>query len=158
MSSVFYTPGRGFMKELKNLDKNLGCYYEEAHEHFVITYKRATGEAVPIYVVERDEDKGFRRPDIRDVQILQQHDHNKESVKERMQKISKHMSDVREQREKETRDEWRNRTKDDRIQLTNSFTKLAGSGKGNSAFRRITRKPKGKVFKPTEVPAQEATG
>ena len=152
--SVLYTPDRAFMKQLKRLDENLDCYYEEAHEHFVITYKRATGEPVPIYVVERDEDRGFRQPDQRDINILMQHDRSKETVKERMRKISMYMQDVREKRKKDTRDEWRNRTKDDKRQLYNAASRLAGSGKGNSTFRRINLKPKGKVFK-REATAEE---
>ena len=59
------------------------------------------------------------------------------------------MEDVRAKKKKEAHNMFHERTKDDKIQLMNAFGKP--SGKCNSTFRRITKKPKGKVF------TQEAT-
>jgi hypothetical protein len=56
------------------------------------------------------------------------------------------MEKVREKTRAQHRDNIRGWTKDDKIQLMNAFGKLYGAGKYNSAFRRVTPKPKGDVF------------
>jgi hypothetical protein len=47
------------------------------------------------------------------------------------------MAKFQEDRKREVREELRNRTKDDKIQLARAFARVAGSSKANSAFRRI---------------------
>ena len=142
---TFYRPDRTFVKDLGRLDKNLGCHYESDHQHFVVTYKRSVGGAVPLFAVKRD-DGGFRQPDKRDIERLKESDIERESPQERMQRASKYMSDVREVDRKRGKDDIRNMTKEGSIQLQNVINKASGSGKGNSAFRRIKHAPKGEVF------------
>jgi len=55
------------------------------------------------------------------------------------------MIDEREKSRKQAKDMIRERTIDDKIQLINVFSKEAGF-KGNSAFRRVREKAKGKVY------------
>ena len=129
------------------LDKNLGCHFESGHEHFVITYKRAIGKPVPIYLVKND-DESFRYPNRNDIDILKQHDSSKETTQQRMKIIANHMEMARDKSRKDAKDLFRDQTKDDKIQLMNAASRLSGSGKNNSTFRRITPKPQGKVINP----------
>ena len=140
-----YQPDRVFMKDLKTLDNRLGCRYETSHGYFVVDYKRAQGQPVPIFMVKGDKDE-FRHPDKRDLDFLKSGDLTKEDMETKIQKSALYMEKVREKKQKDAQDNIRNATKDGKIQLSNAMSKLAGGGKGNSTFRRITKKPKGKVF------------
>jgi hypothetical protein len=141
-----YHPDRVFMARLKKIDKRLGCHYEMIHGHFVITFKRATGDPVPLFMVKTD-DGDFRHPDQRDINTLMESDLRKESPRERMIKASKYMSDYREKKRKQAHDLFHGLTRDDRRQLMPAFAKLTKDGKFNSTFRRIVPKPRGIVYK-----------
>ena len=133
------------MKDLKVLDKRLGCKYETSHGHFVVDYKRAQGQPVPIFMVKGDKGE-FRHPDRRDLDFLHSGDLTREDMDTKIQKSALYMEKVRENKQKEAQDNIRNATKDDKIQLTKAFGKIAGGGKNNSTFRRIKPKSKGTVF------------
>jgi hypothetical protein len=94
------------------------------------------------------EGKGgeFRQPDKRDLDFLSSGDLTREDMKTKLQRSALYMEKMREKKRKDAQDNIRNATKDDKIQLTNAFSRIAGSRKGNSAFRRIQQKAKGKVF------------
>lgn len=143
-----YQPDRVFMKDLKRLDKNLGCYFEVAHGHFVITYKRPFGDPIPLFMVEA-EDGGFRQPDKRDMNRLHESDTHRpgQSVKEHLTKVTHYMEDYRKRVRKVGRENLRLMTIDDKRQLMSAFAKLWG-GKHNSTFRRVNPKQRGKVFAP----------
>ena len=140
-----YTPDSNFVKRLKAVDNRLGCKYERTHGHFVINYERACGGAVPIFMV-KSESGGYRQPDQRDMDFLLSGDLTKEDMKTKLQKSAKYMADVREKSKKDASDNIRGATKDGKIQLSNAFSRIAGGGKGNSAFRRVVPKQKGQVF------------
>ena len=139
-----YTPDNTFMKRLKTLDKKLGCSFAQTHGHFVVTYKRAHGGAVPIMVVKNEKNNGFRQPDERDLKKLMAGDMQNSTAKQQIQKTAAYMENVREKSKKDAADNFRNMTKDDKIQLSNTLVKASGSGKGNSTFRRITPKTIGR--------------
>lgn len=139
-----YYPDRVFMQDLKRLDPKLGCYFEFNHGHFVVTYERAVGGSVPIFMVE-DERGGFRQPDQRDINKLHEYDIHRESMKDKLQRSAKYMEEAREKQKKRTADEIRNMTKDGKHQLARDFARLRG-GKHNATFRRINLKPKGEIF------------
>lgn len=142
-------PDRVFMKDLKRLDKNLGCYFETAHNHFVITYQRPFGEPVPLFMVEA-EDGGFRHPDQRDIERLHLGDthriYGSDVVRDHLRHVTSYMEDYRSRIRKQSREKFRDMTKDDRRQLMKAFAKLWGGGKYNSAFRRVTPKSRGQIF------------
>jgi len=137
-----YRPDRVFVKNLKTLDKRLGCKYVPDHGHFVVDYERAYGGRVPIFMVKGDKGE-FRQPDKRDLDFLKSGDLNNEDMKTKIQKSALYMEKAREKQQKDARDNIRGATKDDKIQLARAFGRLAGGGKNNSAFRRIEPKPKG---------------
>jgi len=140
-----YVPNRVFMERLKKLDKRLGCEYVKSHGHFVINYQRPYGQPVPITMVKADNG-GFRQPDNRDLDFLKQGDLEREDMKTKLQKSAKYMEDVREKAKRDAKDNIRHMTLDGKIQLANNLSRIAGGGKGNATFRRVTPKSKGEVF------------
>jgi len=80
-----YKPDRIFMKDLKVLDKRLGCKYETSHGHFIVDYKRAQGQPVPIFLVKGDKGE-FRQPDKRDLDFLHSGDLTREDMETKIQK------------------------------------------------------------------------
>jgi len=127
------TPDRAVMARLKEMDKALGIKFNG--EHFVITYQVDAGPCVNIWKVV-GEDGGFRQPDRRDIEILEQSNIENETPKEKVLRVKRYMEAERARDRKRSKEMLRDRTKDDKIQLFNSFGKLIG-GKHNSAFRRI---------------------
>ena len=152
-----YTVPSGFMRTLRSLDRRLSCHYNSDMERFVVTFKRAWGKPIPLFPVQ-SETGGFRFPTDRDVQFLRQWDMENMTVSERLERATSYMEKIRERTRVTGRDNIRGYTKDDKIQLMNAFGKLYGVGKYNSAFRRITPKPKGEVFNVTDKRFHAAQG
>jgi hypothetical protein len=132
------------MKRLREISPDLGCKYEPGHEHFVITHRRAVGEPVPILLVE-GPDGGFRHPDQREITKILEGDTHRVPVKDRMKALAKYLEEDRAKKRASVKDEIRNRTKDDKIQLTKAFARVANVSKANSQFRRVDPKPRGKA-------------
>lgn len=122
------------MTELKNLDKNLDCKFNG--KFFVITYQRPYGDPVNLYAI-KGPDNSFRQPGQKDIEIIAASNIERESPEEKFQRISQYMEDVRIKQKCKVRENIRDMTKDDKIQLKNRFEKLTGAGKANSTFRRI---------------------
>lgn len=137
-----YTPDRSFMRKLKEISPDLGCKYEPGHEHFVITHRRVIGDPVPILLIESD-DGGFRHPDQRDINKILASDTHRVPVKDRMRALAKYLEEDRARKRASARDEIRNMTKDDKIQLTRAFGNAANVSKNNSQFRRVEPRPRG---------------
>jgi len=140
-----YRADRSFMRSLKSLDKRLGCEYLYDLERFCITYDRGYGDPLYLTVIETPE-KEFRHPRQSDIEFLQRWDMENLRIQDRLAMVTKYMEEYRNKQRKTSRDEFRNRTKDDKIQLMNAFGRAMGSGKHNSAFRRISLKPRGKAY------------
>ena len=131
-------PDRSFMAQLKSLDKRLGCEFNGTH--FVITFERHDRSPVNIWKVA-DERGGFRQPDQRELDMLRECDVERVGPDEKFNLVTEYMRQFRQDARDHAKQEIRDRTKDDKIQLVHSFSKLYGSGKGNSAFRRINNQP-----------------
>lgn len=132
---------RSFMRELKNLDPRLNCKWEPSHCHFVVTYDRAVGEPVNLHCVET-ENGGFRQPDKRDLEVLWQGDKARGDKPDiRLKKAAYASELMRRERQRKSRENMRDWTKDGKIQLMNGFNKATNQSKANSAFRRIDHKP-----------------
>lgn len=140
-----YKPDRSFLNELKRTDKRLDCRFNG--QFFVLTYDRPCGGSVPIMSV-RGEGGGFRQPDQRDIMKLKESDLAREDYREkfmRMGKMSEYLTE-QEQRRRKRKENLRDMTKDNKIQLRNAFSKAGNTSKSNTGFRQIRVKPKGKVF------------
>lgn len=128
-------PDRIFMKDLKLMDKRLGCKFNG--EHFVVTYDRGYGEPVNIAKVE-GENSGFRQPDKRDLEFIRSGDMESENVRRKLNRIS-HVSAKEEQMKqaKKAKENIRDMTKDNKRQLMRWIGDKYGVSKANSEFRRI---------------------
>ena len=137
-------PDRSFMKDLRLMDKRLGCKFNG--EHFVITYDRGYGTPVNIARI-KGKDDGFRQPDRRDLEFIRSGDMENDSVRRRLDRIS-YTAAKEEQMERQAKvkENIKDMTKDDKLQLRRWFSNKYNLSKGNSEFRRINVKPKGKVF------------
>ena len=133
-----YSPSDSFMRDLKSLDRRLGCKFNPRIERFVITYKRALGDELIMFVVKREEDGGFRFPDRRDIEGLQKYDMEKTTLNEYLGMISKYMDDYREAHKRRCRQDTRDRTKDDKIQLIKALARPEAPKTGGGYFRKIT--------------------
>jgi hypothetical protein len=141
-----YSPDCGFVKKLKALDPNLDCRFMPSHAHFVITYRRAVGEPVPVLLIE-SEDGGFRRPDDRDIRKLQEGDTHRVPMRDRLRQVAAYMEREREYGRRKRAELIRDLTKDGRLQLSRAIGKIDHNPGGKwMPFRRINLKPKGKVF------------
>jgi hypothetical protein len=135
-------PDWSFMRQLKMIDKRLGCKFNG--DHFVITFQTEKYGVVNIWKVA-SETGGFRQPDRRELEIIRESDLERLGPKERWNLVLAHMEGTKERRNKSIRDEMRDRTKDGKIQLMRAFANMiGGAGKNNATFRRINVKPKSK--------------
>ena len=136
-------PDRFFMKQLKELDPRLGIRFREDLDRFVVTWEKIYGPPDEIMVVSKPY---FRQPDRRELIFLCSGDLHRTDMRERLQKTAHYFEKHRADEEAMQRDEIRNMTKDDKIQLSNVFRDTFNTGGKPSAIRRIEPKPKGEVF------------
>jgi hypothetical protein len=134
------------MKRLKRLDPNLGCRFVPEHGHFVVTYRRAVGDPVPVLLIEA-AGGGFRNPDERDIRKLQEGDLHRVPLHERLRQVAAYMERDREHRGRKRAEMVRDMTKDGKLQLSRNIGKIDHNPGGKRMpFRRINLKSKGKVF------------
>lgn len=134
-------PDRSFMKDLRLIDKRLGCKFNG--ENFVVTYDRGHGEPVNVLRIKR-EDGGFRQPDRRDLETLRQGDlASGENMDTRLRKLARASYEIRETLKRKHRENIKHMTKDDKNYLMNQIGRIAGQGKPRPAYRPVThRNPK----------------
>jgi len=141
-------PDSTFVRKLKQFDPKLECRFSRRHGRFIVTQPRVTKPERPAEVWMINGDSGeFRQPDSRDLKILFGGDLHRISVEERERKAIAYMKGYKKKQKKNVKDEIRNRTKDGVIQLKKMYYKTGNLGKAPAPFRKIERKPKGKVFK-----------
>lgn len=136
-----------FPKRLKEIDRNLNCKFDPSNKKFVVHYQTKNpviGNA-RIMVVE-GEGGEFRHPDLRDIDTIMESDINKRDPKDRIKESAEYMVEERKKDRKNATEMIRDQTKDNKIQLINAFARLAGVGKGNSAFRRVQAKARGQAY------------
>ena len=132
-------PDRAFMRDLKNMDKRLGCKFNG--QNFVLTYDRGYGEPVNVLLVKRD-DGGFRQPTGRDLEVSRGGDlASGENVEVRLQKIARACYEMRESITRKRRENIRDMTKDDKNYLMDKIGRIAGQGKPRPAYRPVPHKP-----------------
>lgn len=143
-------PERGFLRNLKNLDRRLDCVFRPEHEHFVITYQRPYGEPVNLHCVKAS-DGGFRQPDNRDLKVIYDGDMSNKNARLELERRAYELQRSNDKYDQKTRELIRERTKDDKIQLMDVFQRRTGIGKKKAAFRPIPYKPKGIVYGQNDV-------
>lgn len=136
-------PDRSFMRDLKNMDRRLGCKFNG--QNFVITYDRGYGEPVNVLLIKRD-DGGFRHGTSRDLEVLRGGDlASGESMDTRLRKLAYASYEIRETLKRKHRENIRNMTKDDKNYMMNKIGRLTGQGKPRPAYRQVAYKPKNAV-------------
>ena len=136
-----------FPKRLKEIDPNLNCQFNRLDKKFHIYYQTKNPMIGNARIMVVENDKGsFRHPDLREIDTIMESDINRREPKDRIKEAAEYMVEERKKDQKNAKDMIRERTRDDKIQLINAFAKIAGVGKGNSAFRRVKEKAKGKVY------------
>ena len=134
-----------FLKRLKRIDKRLDMVWQAGPERWVMVYDKGKQDFVNMFLIET-EDHQYRHPDRRDLVRIRAADLVAKDAVVRYREAAEYMVKTRQKDRQDARDNIRNMTKDDRIQLMQAFAKLAGSGKGNSAFRRIQAKARGQIY------------
>ncbi len=135
-------PDRFFIKQLKELDPRLGIRFREDLDRFVVTWEKIYGPPDEIMVVSKPY---FRQPDRRELMFLCSGDLHRTDMRERLQKTAHYFEKHRSDEEAMQRDEIRNMTKDDKIQLSNAFRKTFNTGSKAPEHRRIVPKHRGKT-------------
>ncbi len=116
-----YSPDRSFLKQLKMLDRRLGVKFNGSN--FVLTYDRGHGDPVNLHAVRTDAG-GFRQPDRRDLEFLCQGDMERQTPRERFQKVSTYMSEYQQKKRRQARENLRDLTKDNKNQLRKAFERV----------------------------------
>lgn len=145
------TPDPGFMRKLKTFDPNLDCEFNREIERFIITQpSRLRSGKLVAAVVDNPGRPEYRQPDDRDLRVLARADFERKSHTDRIREGEQMMLEKPLQDEKRAENEIRDVTKDNKLQLQHAYAKFFGmrADEHNPAFRRITHKPKGKVFDP----------
>lgn len=134
-----------FYKRLKRIDKRLDVRWNRNVERWLIVYVRPNGQDAAMFLVETEANQ-YRHPDRRDLVRLKAADMATKRVQDMLRESAEYMYSYREKQISQARENIRLMTVDDKIQLMQKFSKLAGSGKGNSAFRRIQARARGIVY------------
>ena len=127
-------PDWSFMKQLHSLNKKLGVKFNGTH--FIITFLTDKFGEVNIWKVVA-ADGGFRQPDQRELELLRESNLENAGKNERFNLIVEYMKKFHGDARAKRKEDILHATLENRIQLVQGFNRLHGSGKGNSAFRRI---------------------
>ena len=129
-------PDSSFVRQMGMLDKRLGIKFNGTR--FVITFTTERHGEVNIWTVVGEKGE-FRQPDQRELDMLRDSDIERIGPEERFNLALAYMQHYGVERKRVVKEEIRDRTKDDKIQLAQGFAKVAGYSKANSTFRRIER-------------------
>lgn len=144
-SGIIPVVDRGFLKKLKRIDPGLDCEFDRKFGKFVIYQTGKISGRVPLAVIEGNEGGGYRYPDNRDIILIHEADmyYKGQELKDRVRRGEESMLAAKREEERKIREEIRDVTKDDKIQLMRSYHQTFNmGGKGNASFRRVTPKPK----------------
>lgn len=134
-----------FIFRLKRIDKRLDMQWSRKPERWLMVYDKGNSNFVNMFLIET-EDGQYRHPDNRDLVTIRVADLATKSAELRLKESAEYMADIRLKQRKDTKDNIRYMTLDNKIQLMQTFAKAAGHSKGNSAFRRIKAKARGEIY------------
>ena len=136
-TGVAPVPDWAFVKELKQFDSKLDIVFDRMAERFIIRRDRGWGKPWGVLVIET-MDGNFRQPDQRDIKKLWEGDLWKHGgVKEHIRRGEEKMLNHKEKQTKDAEDELRAVTRDNKIQLSNTFRKASNQGSKAPEFRRV---------------------
>lgn len=152
------TPDPAFVKALKEYDSKLDIIFDRMAERFIIRRQRAYGMPWGVLLVET-EDEQFRQPDQRDIKKLYEADLWKNGgVDARIRRGEQTMWDYEEKLERDSKDTFRAMSRENKIQLSNTYRKATNQGSKAPELRRIEdiRKPGALTLR--EIRAAKAAG
>lgn len=150
------SPDPSFVKRLREYDRRLSVVFDRGIERFLITRESNYGKPFAVMVVRRD-DGGFRQPDQRDLKILALGDlwrggGVKEHIRRGEERAAKYEADM----ERQATQEIKERGRDDKIQLMNTWRKATNQGSKAPEFRRVELNKRGKTVE--QIRADRAAG
>ncbi len=141
------SPDPGFVKKMKEYSPDLGIRFSRNWGCFVITQKSKMSGDVPLFKVEGDHGAGYRQPDDRDMAAIHaadmwnRRDHDWQDV---MREGEEYMLEAEAKSFLDAKQDIRDATKDDKIQLMNTYKEALGMGKTRNEFQRVQPKSKSK--------------
>ena len=137
-----------FKKELKRFDPNLDIEFNRKFGTFVITQPSKLSGRVPAMAIapeahEQNEGRTWRQPNMNDIRALHRADFARKRMKDMVKEGEDRVQDRMKRDQEFAKDEIMARTKEDKIQLANTFTKAFNLGKGVTGFRQVPKKSKG---------------
>ncbi|KKN52254.1 hypothetical protein LCGC14_0614740 [marine sediment metagenome] len=142
-------PDTGFVRKLRDFDPTLRVQFSRQLGKFIITQPSNLSGRTLAAVVEGEDcnNSGFRQPDMRDVRVLHEADFQRKAADQRILEGEEYMLGFQDDFDDKVAQELRECTVDDKIQLVNTYNRASNSGKGVTAYRQVTPKAKGKVYK-----------
>jgi hypothetical protein len=151
-------PDRAFVKTLKEYDNKLDIVFDRMAERFIIRRQRAFGQPWGVLLVETD-DAQFRQPDGRDMRKLYEADLWKNGgVDARIRRGEQTMWDYEEKLERDTREHFRAVSRDNKIQLKNTYRKATNMGSKAPELRKIEEVRKPGALTLDQIKAARAAG
>jgi hypothetical protein len=137
-----------FKKELKRFDPNLDIEFRRDYGTFVITQPSKLSGRVPAMVIapethEKSEGRTWRQPNMRDIGALHRADFARRSMKQQVTEGEDRIFTQQRKDKEFAQDEIKARTREDRIQIMNTFNRACNTGKGRTGVRQIIPKSKG---------------
>lgn len=130
-------PDSTFVKDLKQFDSRLDVTFDRVAERFIIRRDRGWGKPWGVLLVET-EDGRFRQPDQRDIKHLWDGDLWRHGgVEARIRRGDVRRDEYEDKLTKDADDELRAITKENKIQLSNTFRKATNQGSKTPEFRRV---------------------
>jgi hypothetical protein len=132
-----------FVKQLKEYDSKLSIVFDRGVERFIVCRQRAYGKPWGVLVIQTD-DGAFRQPDGRDIKRLYEADLWKNGgVDARIRRGEKTMWEHEDKLEADSKEHFRALSRENKIQLMNTYRKATNTGSKAPEFRRIEdiRKP-----------------
>lgn len=130
-------PDKAFVKDLKQFDSRLDVVFDRVAERFIIRKDRGWGKPWGVLLVET-QSGAFRQPDQRDIKRLWEGDLWRHGgVDAHIRRGEERMKAAEEKEEKDAEDTIKQATREDRIQLSNTFRKATNQGSKAPEFRRV---------------------
>jgi hypothetical protein len=140
-------PDRQFVEDLQQYDGKLSVEFNRKYSRFVIVREVGLGKKYEILVVQ-GEDGGFRQPDHRDLKTLGAGDlwRKNQEARDMVRAGEEKMRQLREKQDADNVDDIRYLSRENRIQLHNTFRKASNNGSKAPEFRRVYVKSPGKTL------------
>lgn len=131
-------PDRVFVKDLKQFDSRLDIVFDRVLERFIVRRDRGWGKPWGVLLIETP-DRQFRQPDQRDIKRLWEGDLWRHGgVEAHIRRGEERMKAAQEKEMRDAVDEIRQRSREDKVQLSNVWRKATNQGSKAPEFRKLS--------------------